>query len=443
MSGKIKDWLSHWRAFNKIDYLSLNRLRQNQSISSSIPLRLSYAEKTRRADNLIWIRSHDTSITFDSMTLTCNPYGVTPLTALAIFHTDIPCRLSYTVHSEAGNEDFHYDYIELTTSHVAPIWGMYANALNTITLTLYREDGSEAASRVVEWQTDALPVDYRYPSLCDKEGQVRYILTIPTQKGKLYPLPNQHFLLLNDKMRMRTGAEPLPTHIHEIDLLGRNYRTCYVGNGIQEIIETSDEQGNLLVLTPASEGTSSLLTAIDLTTGTILRTSKDIPQTDTSLATQLKREHLTSMSSDSLENFVLAGEELEHIEYAETGWLRPPVLYKAASVESSGTVSLAYMREHYGLNFSIVGNNLSIDTTNDDIQEIVFSRADRLYELDLTNPPLSDERYKKYRYTLAVPFTEMYSGTYSIVIRFRDGGQAVLQDTVTLSRERNNTTASG
>ena len=94
------------------------------------------------------------------------------------------------------------------------------------------------------------------------------------------------------------------------------------------------------------------------------------------------------------------------------------------------------MEKHYGLTFSIVGNNLSIDTTNDDIQEIVFSHADRLYELDLTNPPLADSQYEKYRYTLAVPFTEMYSGTYSIVIRFRDGGQAVLQDTVSLSRER-------
>lgn len=434
MPGKIKNWLSSRRVFNKIDYMSLNRLRLNQSISSTLPVRLSYAEKTRRADNLIWVRSHDTSITFDNLTLIRNPYGVTPLTALAIFHTDNPCRLSYTLHSDAGAEDFHYDYHEMTTSHVAPIWGMYADTLNIITLTLYREDGSKLASRVLECQTEALPSDYTYPVFCDKRGNIRYILTIPTQNEQLYPLPNGHFLLINDKMRTRTGAEPLPTHIHEIDLLGRNYRTCYVGNGIQQVYNTSDADKHLLLITPSPEGEDSLLTVIDWKTGAVLRTIRDFTLENAIQPTRLTYSFF-EVFCDSQENFVAAGEELEHIEYAETGWLQPPVLYKAASVESSGAVSLDDMKEKYDLTFSIVGNNLSIDTTSDDIQEIVFSRADRLYELDLTNPPLADEQYAKYRYTLAVPFTEMYSGTYSIVIRFRDGGQAVLQDTVTLSRE--------
>lgn len=438
MSGKITNWIKEHISFSKTDYMSLNRLRRNQSISSTIPVRLSYAEKTRRADNLIWVRTHDTSITFDNMTLTRNPYGVTPLTALVSFHTDIPCRLSYTVHSEAGTEDYHYDYTELATSHVAPIWGAYANALNEITLTLYHEDGSEIAKRVIEWQTDALPDDYTYPVIRDKNGNVRYMLTIPTQDNKLYPLPNHHYLIVNEKKRIRTGSEPLPTHVHEIDLLGRTYRTCFVGNGVQAIYEASDEQGNLLVVIPSSDGTDSLLAAIDRTTGSIVRTSKDFSIEDAALPTELTKDHLQAITCDSPKEFVLSGEELEHIEFYETGWLRPPVLYKAASVETSGAVSLEEMKETYGLNFSIVGNSLSIETPGDDIQEIVFSRADRLYELDLTDPPLTDERYGKYRYTLAVPFTEMYSGTYSIVIRFRDGGQAVLQDTVTLSRERSN-----
>lgn len=434
MSGKLSEWFSQKRAFNKIDYMSLNRLRQNQSVTSTIPVRLSYAEKTRRADNLIWVRSHDTSTTFDTMTLTRNPYGVTPLTALAIFHTDIPCRLSFTVHSD-GIPDFHYDYSQLTTSHVAPIWGMCANTCNTITLKLYRENDTELATRTLDWQTDALPDDYDYPILRDKDGNIRYILTIPSQNGQLYPLPDNHFLLINDKMRTRTGSEPLPTHIHEIDLLGRTYRTCYVGSGIEHICNTNDEENHLLVVTQTPDG-GKLLAVIDRETGTVLRTVKEIPVEEHNPFIFLQRDYLESFFSDSLENFVLAGETLEHITFAETGWLRPPVFYKAASVESSGAVSLDHMEKHYGLTFSIVGNNLSIDTTNDDIQEIVFSHADRLYELDLTNPPLADSQYEKYRYTLAVPFTEMYSGTYSIVIRFRDGGQAVLQDTVSLSRER-------
>ena len=72
------------------------------------------------------------------------------------------------------------------------------------------------------------------------------------------------------------------------------------------------------------------------------------------------------------------------------------------------------------------------------IQEIVFSHPDRIYQLDLTNPPLDEALYEKYRYTLTVPLTEMYSGTYSLVIRFRNGKQEVLQDALSLSRRRNN-----
>lgn len=263
MSGRIKNWIKGYMSFNKIDYMSLNRLRRNQTVSSTIPVRLSYAEKTRRADNLIWIRSHDTSITFDTMTLIHNPYGVTPLTALAIFSTDSPCRLSYHIQCETEAEDFHYDYSECVTSHVAPIFGLFANAKNEITLTLYREDGSEAGMRTFEWQTDELPTDYTYPSLRDRQGNIRYLLEIPTRDGELYPIADNHFLLVNDKMRTRTGAKPMPTHIHEIDLLGRTYHTCYVGAGIRKIYQTGDERSKLIVVIPTPDGADTLLVAID------------------------------------------------------------------------------------------------------------------------------------------------------------------------------------
>ena len=96
------------------------------------------------------------------------------------------------------------------------------------------------------------------------------------------------------------------------------------------------------------------------------------------------------------------------------------------------------MKNTYGITFSINGDSLLVNTTGDLIQEIVFSHPDRIYQLDLTNPPLDESLCEKYRYTLTVPLTEMYSGTYSLVIRFRDGKQEVLQDALSLSRRRNN-----
>lgn len=92
----------------KLNFMSLNRLRLNQTVSGQIPVTISLTEKTRMAENLLWARSHDASTSFESMELLLNPYGITPLTALCMFHTDTRCRLSYTVVSDFCMP-WHYD----------------------------------------------------------------------------------------------------------------------------------------------------------------------------------------------------------------------------------------------------------------------------------------------------------------------------------------------
>lgn len=436
MPNRITSWLKSYFPQHKIDFMSLNRLRQNQTVSSTIPVRIAFTEKTRMAENLLWVRSHDTSMTFETMELVRNPYGITPLTALAIFHTDTPSRLSYTIESGSA-KPWRYDYTSYSTSHAAPILGLCPDTENTVTLRLYREDGTELSHRVFQLHTDPLPDDYSYPLWRDEQGTIRYFLAIPSCDAKVIPLSDEHFLLVNDKIRTRTGQKPLPTHLYEVDLLGRCYRTYYVGNGIYEAYgELSPEQHNLLVLAAGQPKKDSLLIEIDRETGAILPAAS---QPDTPLpcpAIQLQKEHFHALFQDSPELFSLAGETLDQIAYPTTGWLMPPVFYRAASVETSSAVGLDYLKERYGLSFGIVGDCLMVDTVGDQIQEIVFSRAERIYQLDLTNPPAPDDQYANYRYTFAVPLTEMYSGTYSIVIRFRDGGQEVLKDTITLSRAR-------
>lgn len=437
MPGRITSWLKHYFPQHKIDFMSLNRLRQNQSVSSTIPVRIAFTEKTRMAENLLWVRSHDTSITFDTMELVHNPYGMTPLTALALFHTDTPSRLSYTVTCGCARP-WRQDYAFYGTSHAAPILGLCPDTENTVTLRLTREDGTELACRTFHLQTGPLPDDYSYPMWRDEQGTVRYFLAIPSCDARVIPLSGGHFLVVNDKIRTRTGQKPLPTHLYEVDLLGRCYRTYYVGNGIYEAYgEISPEQQNLLVLTAGQAKKDTMLVEIDRETGAFLPASSqpDLPLPGP--AVELQWQHFDALFQDSPEQFSLVGEALDRIAYPTTGWLMPPVFYRAASVETSSAVSLDYLKERYGLSFGIVGDCLMVDTIGDQIQEIVFSRPERIYQLDLTNPPAADDQYATYRYTLAVPLTEMYSGTYSIVVRFRDGGQEVLKDTLTLSRTRN------
>ena len=78
MPNKITSWLKSHVTQYKIDFMSLNRLRLNQTVSGQIPVTISLTEKTRMAENLLWARSHDASTSFESMELLLNPYGITP-----------------------------------------------------------------------------------------------------------------------------------------------------------------------------------------------------------------------------------------------------------------------------------------------------------------------------------------------------------------------------
>ena len=52
MSNKITSWLKSHVTQYKIDFMSLNRLRLNQTVSGQIPATISLTEKTRMAENL-------------------------------------------------------------------------------------------------------------------------------------------------------------------------------------------------------------------------------------------------------------------------------------------------------------------------------------------------------------------------------------------------------
>lgn len=65
----------------------------------------------------------------------------------------------------------------------------------------------------------------------------------------LIPLSDGHFLIVHPDYLVKTEQELLPTHMYEVDLLGRCYRTYYVGDGIFDVYgEISAENKNLLVL---------------------------------------------------------------------------------------------------------------------------------------------------------------------------------------------------
>ena len=463
MSGKLTSWIKRILPNinpKYVDYMSLNRLRLNLSADSSLPVHSPLTQKTRERAKSLQKIFEDTSISFESPEIVLNPYGLTPLTALVFFHTRKPCCVISTVKGHNAASDWQLSYDTPATAHAVPVFGLYPDSDNRIELRIKAPDGSESESREFHIKTDKLPPDHfltkhtAYPAIPDSNGDIRYVLNIPssTDAGGILSLANNRFLVPDHEICTPTNEIPLSTHLYEVDLLGRVFRTYYIGTGIKSILGESTTADSFFVLTkkkklknasPQEANSDSNAekngedTVIEVNRETGEAVSSGLMQYQEPVAADFRFGiPVNSTHMQAFQNQMTGGalmDELGAVSFAITGWLREPNLYKGASIQTAAAVDEQYMSENYNMSFSICGDTLLIQTTGNDIQEVVFSKSDRIYQLDLTAPLLTSPET---RYRLAVPFTEMYSGTYSIVIRFRDGGQEVLADTITLSRTR-------
>lgn len=62
-----------------------------------------------------------------------NPYSINPLTAVVIFNTDEDSRVEVNINGEVKTN------MERSKNHIIPIYGLYADAVNSVTITI--EDG--------------------------------------------------------------------------------------------------------------------------------------------------------------------------------------------------------------------------------------------------------------------------------------------------------------
>ncbi len=444
MAGRIarlKEWTKYHLSPLKIDFMSLNRLRESINFTSKIPETLPYTSLYRK--NLIRLQTliKNDNRTFDQLRVEQNPFGTTPLTALVFFHTDEPCRVAYTVKGKTKQaENFSFATTYSVTMHIVTIFMLYEDYENEITLELLTEDNQVLATKEITIVTDKLPDefytknDYFYPCIKDKESEYRYVLMVPCAQYGMVSLSNHRFFMADGKLRIPSGNKPLPTHLYEFDLLGRFYHTYYVGCGISGSFCEKEPMGHLYVQAYSpNETEGETVLEICHITGAV----EKIHDTDT-ISLPMPQ---TTLSTDNLDALLQPALDIpENDGFIVSGWLRSPSEYKGASVTGSSGTTLEYMEETYQLNFSLSGDTLLIETQGNNIEEVLFSKYDKIYQLDLTYTLQEEDPFSHYPYTLAIPFTEMYSGTYSITIRFANGAQEVLTDILTLSRTRSEAT---
>ncbi len=173
------------------------------------------------------------------ITITLNPYHVSPLAAIAEFTTKFPCNVMLDVWGEIPvSRDFKDD----STAHSIPIVGLYPGRINTVVLTLYRHHGTPeiqtlpittaplpATFPVMEVNT-SIPalmepgwnlMDFAYttgtglivnPFIFDPSGQIRWYLDLSATPGQAFPFER----LKNGNFVVGAGNS-----IYEYDILGK------------------------------------------------------------------------------------------------------------------------------------------------------------------------------------------------------------------------------
>ena len=222
---------------------------------------------------------------FDKPLIVLDPYGNSPLSAVAIFTTEDKTAITLTVKGKEAKDRVTQTF-EAGTEHILPIYGLYAGRANEVVLKT--EDGRETTVSV---ETDTLAFDpgkievrmeqealYDYGQFTfvsnvggymyalDSKGDVRFY-----RKGLGMPLKqlkNGHIMYCSSTTLKGNYYQ---SGLVETDLLGKIYKEYVIPGGIHHDFFEMDN-GNLLVSSDAPDFSSveDYVVEIDRETGKVV-----------------------------------------------------------------------------------------------------------------------------------------------------------------------------
>ncbi len=221
-----------------------------------------------------------------------NPYGKSPLTALAMFATASPASISIEVIGKDEATTISHSFADIATEHAIPIYGLYAGTNNQVVLTAHYQDGTTDSSMLsiataelanpYQVQINTADSDEMASGLTfinssgtgdntiavDNNGDIRYYYA-DTMVGHVFePTANGTFLMGSETL-MRPAY--YGRSIYEMDLLGKVHKE-YITSGLHhEVRELAD--GSLIYAgeNPNSHTIEDYMVQIDRDTGRIIK----------------------------------------------------------------------------------------------------------------------------------------------------------------------------
>lgn len=227
-----------------------------------------------------------------------DPFNISPLTALAIFVTDEPVKITLIVRGDDEYSTIKHSFNVMGKNHMVPIYGLYPNRNNNVEIVAENKNGV-VKSTLIEIKTDALPSDIskvrvevnrkekvakgltfvdcphvngNYMLAIDVNGAIRWYLSEKKYNGSvmLTHLKNGNMLISNGEPIPNTYNN-LPT-VYEMSPLGRVYAAYNVYGIHHDIRETKN--GNLIMAVSDKnrQSQNDFIVEVERTSGKVVKT---------------------------------------------------------------------------------------------------------------------------------------------------------------------------
>lgn len=234
---------------------------------------------------------------FENSFFILNPYGLSHLAGLLIFVTKEECKVRYTVIGQRGSENFTTCDETYTKRHRVPIMGLFADAKNQVFVELLSRDGKVIAKKTIYiktprlnkklrhcvnvtqdngksyWQFMALTGGRAGTYMIDEKGNIRFcFMRIPQPYGVFFLDKGRVFFPEREYRRPNHGNSHSVIG-HDMDLLGRVYKTYCHYQGYHHWGSYKQNDGNILVAssTMKEDYMENMISEIDRKTGEVVR----------------------------------------------------------------------------------------------------------------------------------------------------------------------------
>lgn len=224
-----------------------------------------------------------------------DPYGLSPLSALAMFETSKPASITVEVAGLRDTQVISNTFTDMVTSHIIPIYGLYSGEATNVTLTAMYENGKSDSTTIsvtggvypvgfnagevvhsepkkmadgLTFVSLAMPQNYAFA--IDAVGDVRWVYAAQGGASQVAPLT-----VLENGRILTSISEGTTSYykygVQEMDLTGKVYTEYLLNEVHHDMIELPS--GNLLILIdePTGETIEETVAEVDRLTGEVIR----------------------------------------------------------------------------------------------------------------------------------------------------------------------------